>query len=129
MAELKIVQEHSLSPAAARTAAEQVAQRLAAELGLACKWDGDVLRFERSGVDGDLRLEGQSAALRHLFRRRARRRRAQAVLLDDLQFRHLTLSFLIDCKTIRNDASWKRSMPESATSHGLDRHQLMSVNA
>ena len=64
MAELKIVQEHSLSPAAARTAAEQVAQRLAAEFGLACKWDGDVLRFERSGVDGDLRLEGQSAALR-----------------------------------------------------------------
>ena len=64
MAELKIVQEHSLSPAAARTAAEQVAQRLAAELGLACSWDGDVLRFERSGVDGDLRLEGQSASLR-----------------------------------------------------------------
>lgn len=64
MAELKIVQEHSLSPAAARTAADQVAQRLAAEFGLACKWDGDVLRFERSGVDGDLRLEGQSASLR-----------------------------------------------------------------
>ncbi|MBQ5963403.1 polyhydroxyalkanoic acid system family protein [Massilia sp. ZL223] len=64
MAELKIVQEHSLSPAAARTAAEQVAQRLAAEFGLACKWDGDVLRFERSGVDGDLRLEGQNASLR-----------------------------------------------------------------
>lgn len=64
MAELKIVQQHGLSPAAARTAAEQVAQRLAAEFGLACEWEGDVLRFARSGVDGDLRLEGQSASLR-----------------------------------------------------------------
>lgn len=64
MAELNIVQQHGLSLDAARTAAEQVAQRLAAEFGLDCAWDGDVLRFERSGVAGDLRLEGQSAALR-----------------------------------------------------------------
>lgn len=64
MAEFKIVQQHALSLDAARTAAEQVAQRLAAEYGLACRWDGDVLRFERSGVDGDLVLDGQSAALR-----------------------------------------------------------------
>lgn len=64
MAEIRIVQDHELSPAAARTAAEQVAQRLAAEFGLECKWDGDVLRFARSGVDGDLSLREQSAALR-----------------------------------------------------------------
>ncbi|WP_020651550.1 polyhydroxyalkanoic acid system family protein [Massilia niastensis] len=64
MAEISIVQQHGLGPVAARTAADQVAQRLAAEYGLECKWDGDVLRFERSGVDGALTLEGQSAALR-----------------------------------------------------------------
>ncbi|HAK91416.1 polyhydroxyalkanoic acid system family protein, partial [Massilia timonae] len=49
MAEISIVQQHSLSPDAARSAAEQVAQRIAAEYGLECRWDGDVLRFERSG--------------------------------------------------------------------------------
>ena len=51
MAEISIVQQHTLSPAAARTAAEQVAQRIATEYGLACQWDGDVLRFEREFID------------------------------------------------------------------------------
>jgi putative polyhydroxyalkanoate system protein len=64
MAEISIVQQHELSPAQARTAAEQVAQRLAAEFGLECTWDGDVLRFTRSGVDGDLSLRERNAALR-----------------------------------------------------------------
>lgn len=64
MAEISIVQQHSLSPDAARTAAEQVAQRIAAEYGLACRWDGDVLRFERSGVEGALTLERNQAAMR-----------------------------------------------------------------
>lgn len=64
MSEISIVQEHNLSAEQAREAAQQVAQRIAAEYGLACKWDGDVLRFERSGVEGALSLEGQRAALR-----------------------------------------------------------------
>lgn len=64
MSEISIVQEHSLSPEQARAAAQQVAQKLAADYELACKWDGDVLRFERSGVEGALSLEGQRAALR-----------------------------------------------------------------
>ena len=64
MAEISIVQQHTLSLAAARTAAEQVAQRIATEYGLACQWDGDVLRFERSGVEGALTLEDQQAAMR-----------------------------------------------------------------
>ena len=64
MSEISIVQEHNLSPEQARAAAQQVAQRIAAEYGLACKWDGDVLRFERSGVEGALSLEGRQAAMR-----------------------------------------------------------------
>lgn len=64
MSEISIVQEHNLSPQQAREAAQQVAQRIAAEYGLACQWDGDVLRFERSGVEGALSLEGQRAAMR-----------------------------------------------------------------
>jgi len=65
MSEISIVQEHNLSPEQARAAAQQVAQRIASEYGLACKWEGDdVLRFERSGVEGALTLEDQRAAMR-----------------------------------------------------------------
>jgi putative polyhydroxyalkanoate system protein len=64
MADISIVQEHGLSPALARAAAQKVADRMAAEYGLDCKWDGDVLRFERGGVQGSLTLEAQRAAMR-----------------------------------------------------------------
>ena len=64
MSEISIVQEHNLSPEQARAAAQQVAQRISAEYGLECKWEGDVLRFERSGVEGVLSLEDQRAAMR-----------------------------------------------------------------
>jgi putative polyhydroxyalkanoate system protein len=64
MADIQIVQEHNLSPERARAAAQQVADKVAAEFGMACRWDGDVLRFERSGVEGALTLQEQRAALR-----------------------------------------------------------------
>jgi putative polyhydroxyalkanoate system protein len=64
MADISIVQQHTLSPERARAAAQQVAEKISAEYGLACKWDGDVLRFERSGVEGALTLGEQSAAMR-----------------------------------------------------------------
>ena len=64
MAEINIVQDYSMSAPMARAAAQQVADKLAAEYGVACTWDGDnVLRFERSGVDGSLTLGEQRAAL------------------------------------------------------------------
>jgi putative polyhydroxyalkanoate system protein len=64
MADISIVQEHGLSPSMARAAAQKVADKIATEYGLACRWDGDVLRFERSGVQGSLTLEARQAALR-----------------------------------------------------------------
>jgi putative polyhydroxyalkanoate system protein len=64
MADISIVQDHGLSPDMARAAAQQVADKIAGEYGLACRWEGDVLRFERSGVQGALTLEGQRAAMR-----------------------------------------------------------------
>jgi len=64
MADINIVQEHSLSNEAARAAAQKVADRLAGEYGLACRWDGDVMRFARSGVEGALTLGEQRAAMR-----------------------------------------------------------------
>lgn len=64
MADISIVQEHVLTPDQARAAAHKVAERMAAEYGLDCRWDGDVLRFERGGVQGSLTLELRRAAMR-----------------------------------------------------------------
>jgi putative polyhydroxyalkanoate system protein len=64
MADISIVHEHRLNQDMARAAAQKMADKISAEYGLACKWDGDVLRFERSGVEGALTLGEQSAAVR-----------------------------------------------------------------
>jgi putative polyhydroxyalkanoate system protein len=56
MPDIRIIQPHQLSAAEARAAAESVAQRIAQEYGLSCRWVGEVLRFERSGVEGSLAL-------------------------------------------------------------------------
>ena len=63
MADINIVQQHKLTAVKAREAAQQVADKLALESDLACAWDGDVLRFARSGVDGSLTLEKEQAQL------------------------------------------------------------------
>ncbi len=63
MADINLVQEHNLAPEQAREAAQQVADKLAEQFELACRWDGDVLRFERSGVNGSLTLEPKQARL------------------------------------------------------------------
>ncbi|MFS2135743.1 polyhydroxyalkanoic acid system family protein [Duganella sp. Dugasp56] len=63
MADINIVQAHSLAPEQARAAAQQVADKLAEQFELECRWDGDVLRFERSGVNGSLALRPSEAQL------------------------------------------------------------------
>ena len=60
---IDITQPHSLAPAAAREAAQQVADKLARELDLACQWQGDVLRFTKSGIDGTLTLSEGAARM------------------------------------------------------------------
>lgn len=64
MAEISINQPHSLSPDAARAAAQKVADKLSSDYGLTCKWVGDVLQFERAGVDGTLTLGVREALIR-----------------------------------------------------------------
>ncbi len=64
MADISITQQHSLSDDAARGAAQKVADKLVREYGLDCKWEGNILRFERSGVEGSLALGERQAALR-----------------------------------------------------------------
>lgn len=54
MADIEIIQPHGMTPDAARAAAQQVADKMAADFGMAYQWEGTVLRFERSGVDGTL---------------------------------------------------------------------------
>ena len=61
MADIAITQPHSMTPEAAREAAQQVADKMAADFGMECQWEGQVLRFERSGVDGTL-VVGESDA-------------------------------------------------------------------
>jgi putative polyhydroxyalkanoate system protein len=63
MADINIVQAHSLAPEQARAAAQQVADKLAEQFELDCRWDGDVLRFGRSGVNGSLALRPSEAQL------------------------------------------------------------------
>lgn len=63
MADIVIVQEHQLTPSLARDAAQKVADKLASEFDLACRWDGDVLHFERSGVEGALTLSHTQAQM------------------------------------------------------------------
>lgn len=63
MAHITIVQEHSLTPKKAREAAQKVADKIADEYEMACRWDGDVLHFERSGVEGSLTLESRRAQM------------------------------------------------------------------
>lgn len=64
MADIIITQQHTLSQPQARAAAQKVADKLASDYGLDCSWDGDVLRFERSGVEGMLTLAQSQADLR-----------------------------------------------------------------
>jgi len=63
MPNVHIVQEHTLTPKKAREAAEKVAAKLAEEFDMAYAWDGDVLNFERSGVNGTLTLSKHKAEM------------------------------------------------------------------
>ncbi|MRV75321.1 polyhydroxyalkanoic acid system protein [Duganella sp. FT92W] len=63
MPNVHIVQEHTLTPKKAREAAEKVAIKLAEEFEMEYAWDGDVLHFERSGVNGSLTLTKHKAEM------------------------------------------------------------------
>ncbi|HEY5799469.1 MAG TPA: polyhydroxyalkanoic acid system family protein [Burkholderiaceae bacterium] len=64
MSQIDITQPHKLTHKKAVAAAQKVADQLAAEYDLECEWDGDVLRFARSGVDGTLEVRADEAQIR-----------------------------------------------------------------
>jgi len=57
MADIRITQAHALTLQQSKDAAQQVADRMAAEYDMATQWNGNVLVFGRSGIDGMLTLE------------------------------------------------------------------------
>lgn len=57
MSHIDIHHAHSLPPTQARKAIEEVAAKLAERFGMDYDWDGDILNFKRSGVDGHIALE------------------------------------------------------------------------
>jgi putative polyhydroxyalkanoate system protein len=56
MSTISIRRQHSLSKDKAVDVADSVAKQLGEEYGMRSKWKGDTLHFERSGVNGTLRL-------------------------------------------------------------------------
>lgn len=54
MADIRITQAHKLSHKKAKAAAQKVADQMAQEYEMSSEWDGDVLKFQRSGVSGRL---------------------------------------------------------------------------
>ena len=57
MSHIDIRHAHSMTPAKARKAVEEVAAKLAGKFGMAYRWNGNLLEFNRSGVDGHIALE------------------------------------------------------------------------
>ena len=56
MSTIAIAKKHHLSHAAAREAAQKIADDLAKRFDLECAWNGDDIAFERSGVSGTLHV-------------------------------------------------------------------------
>ena len=57
MSHIDIRHAHSLNHKQARKAVEDVARKLGERFGMDHRWEGDVLHFARSGVDGHIALE------------------------------------------------------------------------
>jgi putative polyhydroxyalkanoate system protein len=56
MPSIDIEHSHNKTPAQARKALESVAAKLAERFQMEFGWEGDTLRFKRSGVDGRIDL-------------------------------------------------------------------------
>ncbi len=56
MASIDIQHPHSMNPAHARQAVQEVADKLVERFGVEYQWNGDILNFARTGVDGRIAL-------------------------------------------------------------------------
>jgi len=63
MSDISIRRKHGKTHAEARAAAEHMAAELKNEFDLDYAWDGEVMHFKRSGVCGELTLDGEEVVL------------------------------------------------------------------
>jgi putative polyhydroxyalkanoate system protein len=56
MSQLSIRRPHSLSHAEAHRRISHVADKLSERFGVACRWEGDLLRIEHANVNGTVRV-------------------------------------------------------------------------
>jgi len=56
MTTISVVKKHHLTQAKAKVVAEKMAKDLHKRFDLACTWDGDECRFERSGLTGHMHV-------------------------------------------------------------------------
>ena len=56
MASIDFQHPHTMNPAHARQAVQEVADKLAERFGVEYRWNGDILDFTRSGLDGRIAL-------------------------------------------------------------------------
>jgi putative polyhydroxyalkanoate system protein len=54
MSKIDFRRDHALGMKKARVAAQRVADEMEREFGMTSEWDGNVLRFTRTGVSGEL---------------------------------------------------------------------------
>ena len=64
MSDIQIRRSHSMTPKAARQAADKIARQLDEEFDLAYEWDDNLLIFKRSGVSGELVVEKREVHIR-----------------------------------------------------------------
>ena len=57
MSTIELKRDHALGMKKARVAAQRVADEMEREFGMTSTWEGNVLKFERSGVNGELVVE------------------------------------------------------------------------
>ncbi|WP_374441680.1 polyhydroxyalkanoic acid system family protein [Pseudomonas panipatensis] len=63
MSRIHVERSHSLGREAARAKAQKLAEKLASEHGVSYAWQGDVLAFKRSGVDGRIEVSDDRVAV------------------------------------------------------------------
>jgi putative polyhydroxyalkanoate system protein len=60
MPSIDIKRSHDRPMAEAKKSIQRVADHIAKKFGVACEWDGNTLNFERSGVDGKIKVAAKS---------------------------------------------------------------------
>lgn len=63
MSTIELKRDHALGIKKAKVAAQRVADEMEREFGMTCRWEGNVLHFERSGVQGELVVQKNHVAL------------------------------------------------------------------